>query len=217
MHLLIFTINWNLSFVLSRNEAGWYVMARALAGCNFNHCAVCGNYQLHGSAVGNCYLYSGCQTIGFPLLMLTDIILWCVAELTHRVCDYLWHTNTVKHVILLANTSKGQGCHSEPHVCLLEVVGYFATRDAADNHSAMLPEQLCSMSSDKKLIKSKFMFSPNSHYSISTQTEDIHVSITGIIRLLLMLCVFFFNRINMVLSVHRSTSGRGAQYIEKKN
>lgn len=61
------------AFVLSRCEAEQHVVVWALVGCNLSWVAVCGNYLLHGSAVGNCYLYPGCQTIGFPSLTLSDI------------------------------------------------------------------------------------------------------------------------------------------------
>lgn len=82
-------VTW--AFVLSRCEAERCVVVRALAGCNLSRAAVCGNYLLHGSAVGNRYLYPGCQTIGFPPLTLSDIrwssaVCVCVWEYVHSVC-----------------------------------------------------------------------------------------------------------------------------------
>lgn len=65
------------------------------------------------------YLYPGRQTIGFPLLTLSDIR--CSSVVCARRCaQYVWfsnfetlvHLKLVMHVfILLANTDKGQECH----------------------------------------------------------------------------------------------------------
>lgn len=78
------------------------------------------------------------------------------------------------------------------------------------------------LSSVKKLIKSKFT-PPHRHHSISTQGEDIHVkstdSVTAIIRLLFMLCVFLFNKINS-LHVSRNRRDKHASHekrIKQKN
>lgn len=69
------------------------------------------------------------------------------------------------------------------------------TSQAGDSRSDALPERLCplelnveKLSSVEKLIKSKFTSPPRCHHSISTRGEDIHVSVTGIIRLLFTLC-----------------------------
>lgn len=86
--------------------------------------------------------------------------------------------------------SKGQECHLVPHGYLLKVIGCVAleTRSegiwAGDDRSAMLPEQLCPLSSVKKLIKSKMYVPPHSHHLISTLSEDIYVGVTDIITLL---------------------------------
>lgn len=64
---------------------------------------------------------------------------------------------------LACTTSKGQECHLVPRGYLLKVIGYVTsgTRSqrilAGDDRLATPPEQLCPLSSVKKLIKSKFM------------------------------------------------------------
>lgn len=89
-------------------------MVWARAGCNLSWGSVCGNYLLHGSAVGNCYLYPGCQTIGFPPLTLCDIR-WSSMVCVSRSVSIVVHIKCVcaySHLdVLLANKRKGQECH----------------------------------------------------------------------------------------------------------
>lgn len=122
-----FPIDANLSFGFI-SKWGCSVMAWALVGRNLSRCAVCGNYLLHRSAVGNRYLHPGCQTIGFPLLTLSDI------RWSSVVCEvvYIRHTHTKSVmcvVFLLANMRKGQKCHLVSHGCLLKVARYVTTGD----------------------------------------------------------------------------------------
>lgn len=74
VHFLIdFLTMVTQAFVLSQCVVEQRIVEQAPAGCNLSRAAVCGNYLLHGSAVGNRYLYPGCQTVGFPPLTLSDI------------------------------------------------------------------------------------------------------------------------------------------------
>lgn len=81
-----------------------------------------------------------------------------------------------------------------------------------DDRSATLPEQLCPLSSVKKLIKSKFM-SLHSHHSISTQSEDISVGVSDKITAFCHV-LFIFNKINAVLRFY--TMGRDKRIRKKK-
>lgn len=150
--------------------------------------------------MGKRYLHPGCQAIGFPFLRRSDIRWFfcgmCTSKRTVHVCVCVCAAPTVIYACchLACTMSKGQECHLVPHGYLLKVIGYVTsgTRSqriwAGDDRSATLPEQLCSLSSVKKLIQ--IYVPPHAHHSISTQNEDVYVGETDLIKLLC--CVFSF-------------------------
>lgn len=156
MYFLIdFLLTVTQAFVLSWCEAEQRVVVWALAGCNLSQAAVCGNYLLHGSAVGNRYLYPGCQTIGFPPRRspILDDLPWCVREYVHSVradneCACVQSQLCVLSSCLPTCVKVKNVFLAHVAVCrrgkaMLPLEMRSKRAQAGDSRSATLPEQLC--------------------------------------------------------------------------